>query len=247
MEEQRFLKTMIETVKYGEYNNKDALLAILRNSIITYDQTNSYTQKPYQHWENVDLRVPIPMLKEAKLLQAIFQEIAAEIYIETDDYDFNSLQIKPKPVDLDNDNITEHDVVFDEIKDTIIQGIRNAKYIIWIAVAWFTDKDIYNELLMRKISGVNIRIITSDEPSNQYLITDMQRDFDVIKIPLRGLNNRNRFHDKFCIIDFEYVLHGSYNWSKNAQNNEETLATALDRDFVRKFLDEFIKLYIGKD
>lgn len=47
-------------------------------------------------------------------------------------------------------------------------------------------------------------------------------------------------HDKFCIIDFEYVMHGSYNWTKAANYNDETLATALDRDFVKKFSDEFI-------
>ena len=38
-------------------------------------------------------------------------------------------------------------------------------------------------------------------------------------------------------------MHGSYNWSKTAQNNEETLSTALDREFVKKFLDEFVSLY----
>ena len=38
-------------------------------------------------------------------------------------------------------------------------------------------------------------------------------------------------------------MHGSYNWSKNAQNNDETLTTALDKDFVKKFADEFISLY----
>ena len=46
-----------------------------------------------------------------------------------------------------------------------------------------------------------------------------------------------------CIIDFEYVMHGSYNWTKVAEYNDETLATALDRDFVKKFADEFICLY----
>ncbi|RHN33217.1 DUF1669 domain-containing protein [Collinsella sp. AF29-7AC] len=50
-------------------------------------------------------------------------------------------------------------------------------------------------------------------------------------------------HDKFCIIDFEYVMHGSYNWTKTAEHNDETLATAIDRDYVKKFSDEFVHLY----
>lgn len=56
------------------------------------------------------------------------EDIASMVYIETDDYDFNQLNIKPKPIDLDIDNYKEHDAFFSEIKDTIIQGIRNAKY-----------------------------------------------------------------------------------------------------------------------
>lgn len=245
MTENQFLKTMIETIKYGDYKDKDELLTILRNSIITFDKTSNFTRKSYQCWENIDLRVPISMLKIAEYYKNELNELASSIYIESESYDFGELVIKPKPVGLDTDEITEHDVVFDEIKDTIIQGIRNAKYTIWCAVAWFTDREIYNELLHKKNDGVNIRIITSNEPSNQYLMSDLESNFEVTKVDLKGDYLSNRLHDKFCIIDFEYVMHGSYNWSKNARNNDETWVTALDRDFVRKFADEFIRLYLN--
>ena len=52
-------------------------------------------------------------------------------------------------------------------------------------------------------------------------------------------------HDKFCIIDMEYVMHGSYNWTPTANYNEETLATALDHELVVKFAKEFMELYNG--
>ena len=77
------------------------------------------------------------------------------------------------------------------------------------------------------------------------LMSELEKNFNVVKVPLRGAYLSNRLHDKFCIIDFEFVMHGSYNWSKAAQYNDETLATALDRDFVKKFADEFIRLYSG--
>ena len=44
---------------------------------------------------------------------------------------------------------------------------------------------------------------------------------------------------KFCIIDMDYVMHGSYNWTLTANNNDETLATALDYELVVKFAKEF--------
>lgn len=244
MNEQQFMKTMIETVKYDDIENKDELLGILRNSIITFNKTSAFTRKSWQCWEDIDLRVPIPMLKNARALQKQFQKLAAMIYIETDEYDFDKLHIKPKPVEIDSDEYKEHDVVFDEIKDTIIQGIRNAKYVIWAAVAWFTDKEIFDELVLRQDAGVNIRIITSDESSNRYLLSQLEETFDTVKVPLSGVHLSNRLHDKFCIIDFEFVMHGSYNWSKNARDNDETLATALDRDLVKSFADEFMRLYI---
>lgn len=150
MNEQQFLKTMIETVKYDDYDNKDELLGILRNSIITYRKTTQFTKKSWQSWEYIDLRVPVPMLKVARNLKNEFEKLAALIYIETSEYDFAGLNIKPKPIDLEVEENIEHDVVFNEIKDTIIQGIRNAKYTIWVAVAWFTDNEIFEELMLRK-------------------------------------------------------------------------------------------------
>ncbi|AJE54251.1 phospholipase D-like domain-containing protein [Paenibacillus polymyxa] len=243
MDEQIFLRTMIETVKYDDdtFENKDELLGILRHSMITYRKTSEFTKVSYQRKEYLDLRVPVPMLKTAKALKYELEKLAAIVYIETPEYSFWGLHIKPKPVELDNIEIIEHDAHFDAIKDTIIQGIRDAKYTIWIAVAWFTDDEICEELILRRKAGVQIRIITSDEETNTSLIKKLESNFETVKVPKAGTN---RLHDKFCIIDFEYVMHGSYNWSKNARNNDETLATALDRDFVRKFSDEFMRLYV---
>lgn len=240
MNENQFLRTMIETIKYDDVKYKDELLGILRNSIIKFDKSSDFTRKSYQYWEDIDLRVPIPMLKRARALRGEFYNIAKDIYIQTEEFDLRTLNIKPKPIDLDKDEYKEHDVVFDEIKDTIIQGIREAKYTIWIAVAWFTDKEIFEELLLRQNAGIDIRVITSDEPTNIYLMDQLEGNFNTVKVPQQGYN---RLHDKFCIIDFEFVMHGSYNWSKAARMNEETLATAIDKDLVRKFSDEFMRLY----
>ena len=52
-------------------------------------------------------------------------------------------------------------------------------------------------------------------------------------------------HDKFFIIDMDYVMHGSYNWIPTANKNVETLVTALDYGLVKKFAKEFMELYNG--
>ena len=142
--------------------------------------------------------------------------------------------------------LTEHNVVFDAIQDEVIQGIRDAKFIIWAAVAWFSDEAIYQELLAKKKQGLNIRIIVSQEDSNTNKISKLKENkFDVV-VALRWENRGyNRMHDKFCIIDIDYVMHGSYKWTSTANHNEETLATAFDHELVAKLAKEFMELYNG--
>lgn len=69
--------------------------------------------------------------------------------------------IKPKPVVGQDIDRSEYSVSFDEIREEIIQGIRIAKYAIWVSVPWFTDRVIYEELLSKKKEGIQIRIVTS--------------------------------------------------------------------------------------
>lgn len=49
-------------------------------------------------------------------------------------------------------------------------------------------------------------------------------------------------HDNFCIIDMDYVMQGSYNWTPTANYNEETLAPALDHELAKKFAKESMEL-----
>ncbi|OAB33767.1 phospholipase D-like domain-containing protein [Paenibacillus glacialis] len=244
MDSEKFLKTMIEIVKYGDYENKSELLTILRKSIITFRKTSSFTRKSYQCWENVELRVPVPLFNVSNKYHGVFNNIASELYIETEGYDYSTLMIKPRLIESELYEVSEHDVVFNEIQDTIIQGIRSAKYVIWIAVAWFIDTDIFKELVQKQKEGLDIKVIISDDKGNDSLVDKLEEKFELVKVPKTGYFSSNIMHDKFCIIDLEYVMHGSYNWSKNAQYNDETLATALDRDFVYKFADEFKRLYV---
>lgn len=69
-----------------------------------------------------------------------------------------------------------------------------------------------------------------------------------IRVPVPMLDAANALHDDiYDLVNYVYeetdVMHGSYNWTKTANFIDETLATALDRDFVKKFADEFIRLY----
>jgi len=49
-------------------------------------------------------------------------------------------------------------------------------------------------------------------------------------------------HDKFCVIYFQKVIHGTFNWTKAANYNKETISIDNNRATAEAFADEFIKL-----
>ena len=245
MNEEAFRKTVIETLRY---DNKWKEMKATLMPIITRSEINSVSQfafatRSYQHWEDIELRVPVPLINLANNHENNINKLFRYVYQETPDYDLQNILIKPKIMGSEEEEYVENDVVFDEIQDTMIQGIRDAKYLIWISVPWFSNKVFYTELLKKKQFGLSIRIIESDEDSNQNLFLRLEREFDCIKIPHFGNWGKNLMHHKFCIVDMEYVMHGSYNWTKAANYNGETLETSIDRELVKKFAGQFIKMY----
>lgn len=246
-----FLKTMIEVLKYDssykEIRDREQLIRMLGRARVNFVPQYEFANhgRSYQHWEIVELRFPVPLLGVAEEHKKELDSLVKFVYEESDDYALHHMEIRPQVIDTPEE-VTEYDVVFDEIQDTVIQGIRDARFIIWVAVAWFSNDAIYQELLVKKAQGLSIRIIVSKEDSNKAMISKLkERGFNVTVIPKWGTQGYNRMHDKFCIIDMDYVMHGSYNWTPTANYNEETLATALDHEFVSKFADEFMKLYNG--
>lgn len=49
-------------------------------------------------------------------------------------------------------------------------------------------------------------------------------------------------HNKFCIIDFQTVIHGTFNWTKAANFNKETIAVVKNRTTAETFADEFMSI-----
>ena len=51
-------------------------------------------------------------------------------------------------------------------------------------------------------------------------------------------------HNKYCVIDNQIVITGSYNWSKNAENkNDENATVMYDFDRASDYSVEFRKMF----
>ncbi|TDM51381.1 phospholipase D-like domain-containing protein [Aliivibrio fischeri] len=132
---------------------------------------------------------------------------------------------------------------FQAIHEQIINNIRNAKFSIWVAMAWFTDKDIGNELLQRHKAGLNIQVIVNDdETTAKYGLDFGSRGVEYYKVAPLSQWGKKLMHNKFCVIDIKKVVHGSYNWTNNAKYNNESITITESRELAEDFSQQFIQL-----
>jgi len=133
------------------------------------------------------------------------------------------------------------EAVFDNIAIRIQSEIKKAQKSVFIAVAWFTNKDLFNELIEKAKVGCKISLIISNDEIN----TNSQIIFDQLekyysKCYIIGDGETELMHNKFCVIDYNTVITGSYNWSYKAENNFENVIinyddTALAEQFISEF------------
>jgi hypothetical protein len=133
--------------------------------------------------------------------------------------------------------------VFSEINKAIIDEFSKSNYLIWIAVAWFTDIQIINLLKRKAKEGVSIELIlTHDENNinNQELRALMSAGASIF---IYGTESSNDLmHNKFSIIDLKTVITGSYNYSYQAKNNSENIVISKDENLANQYSTEFKKL-----
>lgn len=84
-----------------------------------------------------------------------------------------------------------------------------------------------------------------DDEINRQSGIDFDNNFETYKVKESGFC-KNIMHTKFCIIDLNTVLHGSYNWTKKAQYNKEEITVDKSRELAEIYANGFIQLKIDK-
>ncbi|WP_128543212.1 phospholipase D-like domain-containing protein [Larkinella soli] len=110
---------------------------------------------------------------------------------------------------------------FQNILNSLLLELENAKVSIRVAMAWFTNEALFNKLLEKFNNGVDVEIAIFDDRINQKFGVDLtQLPHRRIKKAIRG----GLMHNKFCVIDNQVVVTGSYNWTNNAEfRNDDDL------------------------
>ena len=136
------------------------------------------------------------------------------------------------------------EAIFENIAENIHQEIILAENSVYIAVAWFTNKNLFDALLGKAKNGIKVNLIISNDNINENSSIDYNqlkiRNSKVYKI---GNGDSELMHHKFCVIDEKIVITGSYNWSYKAENNIENIVINKDNNSLAKqFIREFNKI-----
>lgn len=139
---------------------------------------------------------------------------------------------------------------FEAIDDHLNRELKQARFSIRVAMAWLTHPQLVGALGDAADRGVAVEVVISRSDTNfaragrirqfEYLV-----DSGVVLLvngPSDG-RDANFLHHKFCVIDYETVITGSFNWTNNALSNEENiLITRADQRLANQYLQTFEKL-----
>ncbi|MBK8808645.1 MAG: DUF1669 domain-containing protein [Bacteroidales bacterium] len=146
----------------------------------------------------------------------------------------------------------ETQAYFSNIRSQIQSELKSATVSIHVAVAWFTDAKLFALLCDKAKAGLDVQLIMVDDPITQNCsINYNSLEQSGGKVYLINENNGALMHNKFCVIDGETTITGSYNWSIKAQSNHENITITRDyKELADLFIEEFKRikiLYHGED
>lgn len=120
--------------------------------------------------------------------------------------------------------------------------IREAQHTLDICVFTITDNRIVEEIIEANERGVQIRVISDDDKSE-----DLGSDLEYME--RKGINcvydrTTAHMHHKFAVADNNKLLNGSYNWTRSAStSNNENITVTNHQPTIDKFASEFLRLW----
>lgn len=136
---------------------------------------------------------------------------------------------------------------FSNIRDIILNEIHNSKRDISIAVAWFTQRDLFNAIIGAIDRGVNVSLILINDiiNRNEYGLNFslyLQKGGKLCFVDSRKV----LMHNKFCLFDGRLLITGSYNWTYAAeQRNAENIITTDELNVCNDYTNYFTNLWNG--
>ena len=180
------------------------------------------------------------MFNDAKWVPIAFV-ICFLIFIACLLFKYDGVKISSKEISIQKNDESFPELYFSPsggCTDAIVRYLRESKKEVYIEAYSFTSKPIRDALVKTKIRGVNVVCIIDDGQlkEDDSIITALKTSG--IEVYLDG--KHAIFHNKVILIDGEYVLTGSFNFSKSAEEkNAENLLILKDKALVLQYKNNF--------
>lgn len=126
--------------------------------------------------------------------------------------------------------------------NTLVNHFRSARRSVDFCVFTLSDDRIAHEVLAAHTRGVALRFITDNDKE-----TDSGSDVARLRaagVPTVVDRTSAHMHHKFAIFDGQWLLNGSYNWTRSAcAHNEENLVATNDATLLLQFQEVFEQLW----
>ena len=243
MTEHQYKDLLIETAKMSKYEHKEKVVEILKIASISFDKRWNFTYHLPDHRQEYIIISVIPdKLTVLEEHQNFVDDLCKQVYEPNADHEYCGLILKPGILHVEPEEISQ-EILFDDIQNRIINEIREAKFLIWVVMAWFTNKKIFDELLKKRNEGLDVKIIIDNNCVNQEKPSFTLEDyFEVYRVDVISKWYKNIMHMKFCVIDLEIAMHGTFNWTNAANYNKENWDVDHNRETAKIFAEEFVKM-----
>ena len=138
------------------------------------------------------------------------------------------------------------EALFEHIESKIIESINTANASIRIAMAWFTNNVLFDRLInVMSNRDIKVELILLDDVINWQPYAPNFNEINNHKNGCVRIASRSKgfMHHKFCIIDSDLLITGSYNWTYYAENrNVENVVVTNDKHLINSFSAEFKRL-----
>ena len=133
---------------------------------------------------------------------------------------------------------------FANIQSVIIKQLLKAESQILVVMAWLTESRIYDVLCLKAQNLVDVQIIIVNDEINQMSGIDYE---EIVKcggkLFWQQSTPNSLMHHKFCVIDRNIVITGSYNWTNKAASNIENIIVLENEVQVAKdYINEFASI-----
>ena len=129
------------------------------------------------------------------------------------------------------------------ITNNVLPLIQNAKKYVYIPTFIITHEELANELINAKKRGVDVKLII--DATNVYSRKSKIKELRSAGVPVKVENYAGKMHSKSIIIDDEYIVAGSMNFSNSGENKNDENVLIIENKTLARYYKGFFE-YLWK-